>query len=69
MFQKKLEDVTIEEGKCHVVFNPENTQELEYREYYFDVELTLTNGTKKTKLYKFKLTPETTIYGGDSNGN
>jgi len=70
IFQKTLEDISIDnEGFCHVVFLPIDTEKLDYREYYFDIEITLNSGFKKTKLYKFKLTEETTIFEGDLNGN
>lgn len=70
IFQKKLEDISIDDdGFCHIVFFPTDTEKLDYKEYYFDIEITLKSGFKKTKLYKFKLTEETTIFEGESNGN
>lgn len=69
IFQKNLEDVTIENGYCHVVFEPKDTQKLNYGRYYFDIEITLKSGYRKTKLYTFTLTEETTLHGGNDNGN
>ena len=62
IFQKKLDDVTIKDGYCHVVFDPQDTENLMYGDYYFDVEVTLKSGYKKTKLFSFTLTEETTIF-------
>lgn len=70
LFQKTLDDVEIDtDGYCHVKINPEDTEKLTYRLYYFDVEITLKNGYRKSKLFEFKLTQETTIHGsGDASG-
>lgn len=70
IFQKTLEDVTIdEEGYCHGVIEPEDTEELSYGNYYFDIEVTLHNGYRKSRLYQFRLIDETSMHGGDDNGN
>lgn len=69
LFQKKLEDVTIDsDGYCHILFNPEDTRDLEYGEYCYDIEITLKGGYTKTKFNKFTLTEETTIHNGENNG-
>lgn len=66
IFQKKLNDVIIDQdGYCHVVFKPKDTEKLVYGTYYFDIEVTLTNGLRKTSLEKIQLTEETTSHGGD----
>ena len=66
IFQKTLEDITIEDGYCHVVFNPKDTEKLNYGKYFFDIEITLNNGYRKSELYTFTLTEETTLHRGDS---
>ena len=70
IFEKTLEDVEIDEdGYCHVKFNPEDTENLLYGSYFFDVEITTTGGYRKSKLFQFNLTKETTIHeSGDSSG-
>lgn len=70
IFQKTLNDVEIDdEGYCHVKFNPEDTESLAYGSYFFDVEITTNGGYRKTKLFQFKITKETTIHeSGDSSG-
>ena len=70
IFQKKLEDVTIDsKGYCHVVFEPIETETLPYGKYFFDIEVTLKSGYRKTSLNSFKLTKETTIHGGEQDGS
>lgn len=71
IFQKRLEDVTIDsEGYCHVVFEPKDTETLLYQKYYFDIEITLKSGYRKTMLDSFKLTKETTNHDdGGNDGN
>ena len=71
IFKKTLEDVEIDtDGYCHAIFNPEDTQELIYDSYFFDIEVTLKGGFRKTKLFQFKITKETTIHeSGGTNGN
>lgn len=64
IFQKTLEDITFDDGYCHVVFEPEDTEDLEYGKYYFDIEVTLNNGYRKTALYTLTLTEETTLHRG-----
>lgn len=64
IFQKTIDDVEIdEEGYCHAKFNPEDTQELMYGSYFFDIEVTTKGGYRKTKLYEFKIGKETSIHG------
>ena len=70
IFQKTLEDVEFDEdGYVNVVFNPEDTESLEYGKYVFDIEITTKAGYRKTKLFEFELLGETTFHGGDLNGN
>ena len=70
LFQKSIDDINIdEEGYCHVVFKPEDTETLEYGKYFFDIEVTLRNGYRKTALHSFVLKEETTTHGGDANGS
>lgn len=65
IFQKQLSDISIDEnGYCHVAFDPSDTESLNYGTYYFDIEITLTNGYRKTKTYSVSIMDETTIHGG-----
>ena len=70
IFQKTLENVEIDEnGIVHLVFEPEDTECLEYGKYVFDIEVTLKSGYRKTKLSEFNITGETTFHGGDVDEN
>lgn len=63
LFQKDINDISLDEnGYCHAKFNPEDTETLKYGTYLFDVEITLKSGYRKSKLYKFEITKETTIH-------
>ena len=65
IFQKTLLDVDIDnEGYCHCIFNPEDTETLTYGPYFFDIEVTLINGYRKTSIYSIELTDETSTHGG-----
>ena len=63
LFKKTKDDVTLDEqGNCHVLFEPKDTEELEYGFYCFDIEVTLMNGYRKTALHEFNLTKESTTH-------
>lgn len=63
IFQKLLSDIEIDSlGYAHIVFNPEDTESLQYGKYFFDVEITLTSGYRKSALFEFELTKEATIH-------
>ena len=66
-----LEDIEIDdEGYGHAIFKPEDTENLQYGFYCFDIEITLKNGYRKSRLYYFEITPESTIHeGGVVDGN
>lgn len=66
LFQKTKEDIVIDQDAfLHFQFDPDDTENLYYGLYYFDIEITLTSGYRKTKLYTFELTEETTMHGGN----
>lgn len=65
LFQKNLQDINIDGKYAHIVFKPEDTEQLVYGEYCFDIEITLKNGYRKTEFFEFELDKETTIHGGD----
>lgn len=63
IFQKELKDIIIDQdGYCHIVFKPKDTENLVYGTYYFDIEVTLVNGVRKTCLEKIEITSETTTH-------
>ena len=55
-------DITFENGYINCTFLPQDTQNLPYGKYYFDIEITLKNGYRKSKLYNFTITEETNIH-------
>ena len=77
IFQKKLEDFRQEEDELYRVdINKEDTETLEIETrvgeeiiLYFDIEVTLNNGSRKSKIYQLNIDKDYTIHGGDSNGN
>lgn len=64
LFQKKLSSGEItkeEDGYYHFGIMPQDTEELDYNEYYFDIEIYNENPLiKQTRLGKLILTEETT---------
>lgn len=68
LFIKTMEDMVLDaDGYLHCKFDPSDTENLYYGTYYFDIEITLKSGYRKSKLYQFELTQETTMHGG-TNG-
>ena len=68
IFQKTLDDVEIYDGYVHIRFEPEDTENLEYGTYGFDLEITLKGNKKnrKTKSGYFTLLSESTIHKNES---
>ena len=72
LFQKTIEDIEQDQDNYfHVILNPEDTETLNYPSdcYYIDIEATTRNGFRKTRIYELNLDKETSIHGGDENGN
>lgn len=69
LFQKTLEDMTLSDDYYHVVIEPEDTEKLNYGEYFFDIEVTLKNGYRKTSFHTLNLTDEVTLHRSEMNGN
>ena len=68
IFQKKIDDIEIYDEEIHIVINPEDTENLSYGTYCFDLEITLKGNKiiRKTKTGKFTLLGETTIHKNGS---
>lgn len=62
IFEKTLDNIKIDNEGVHIVINPEDTQELEYGKYYFDIELTLKNNYRVTYTGIFNLLYETSFH-------
>ena len=67
LFEKETKDFKVSDSYLYCQFNPTDTESLDYGQFYFDIEVTLKNGYRKTMLYKLKLTEETTIHSGGVN--
>lgn len=62
LFDKSKDDFRFEKDYYHCVFMPEDTRELEYGKYNFDIQVTLKGGFIKTLKSEFTITEEDTIY-------
>lgn len=62
LFTKNIDDFTFEDEYYHGCFEPEDTQELNYGKYHFDIEVTSNSGYRKTLKSHFEITEETTIH-------
>lgn len=65
IFQKKTNDFNYENGYYFVNIEPQDTRELPYDTYNFDIEATFGDGEVQTLKSQFVITDEDTIYEGD----
>lgn len=61
IFQKGINGVKVDNDGLHFTIEPKDTENLEYGEYAFDIQVTTTNDIVKTSFAHFILTDETTI--------
>ena len=71
LFSKDTGDFLFENDIYSVEILPEDTQELNITKFYFDIEITLTDGTRRTILGKLDLEKDITTHksGGVDNEN
>ena len=71
LFNKKTDDFKIENNIISVEILPEDTQELIYENFGFDIEIVLKDGTIKSVLGKIKLIKDYTTHkkGSDNIEN
>lgn len=71
LFVKNKKDFSLEDGIYSVEILPEDTQELMTEEIYYDIEVTLLDGTRNTKLGIISLRKDITTHkaGGVKNEN
>lgn len=62
LFQKNKGHFEFDNEYYHCTFKAEDTRELEYGIYNFDIQVTLNNGYVKTLKGQFRITEEDTIY-------
>ena len=68
LFQKTIDDFNYddEDEYYYIKIDPEDTRELEYGTYNFDIEATFKDGYVNTLKSSFKITEEDTIYEGEN---
>ena len=71
LFTKNKENFNLENDIYSVEILPKDTQELDFNKFYFDVEITLTDGTRGTLLGRIELIKDITTHksGGVDNEN
>lgn len=70
VFEKNTENFRFEDNKYKVDLKAEDTEQINFSNpLFFDIEVTLKNGIRKTRLYELNLVKDKTIHGGDNNGN
>lgn len=62
IFQKNIDDFDYEDGYYFINIEPQDTRELPYDTYNFDIEATFTDGEVQTLKGEFIITDEDTIY-------
>lgn len=62
LFSKNKDDFTYTDEFYYCTIEPEDTQELAYGTYNFDIKCTLTDGYRKTFKGSFTITEEDTIH-------
>jgi hypothetical protein len=62
ILQKTIEDMTFEDGTYHITILPEDTEELDYGSYVYDLEVCVGTDYKKTiAIGEFKIKEEVTF--------
>lgn len=64
IFQKDINDFGYEDEYYFINIEPQDTRELPYDTYNFDIEATFRDGEVQTLKSEFVITDEDTIYGG-----
>lgn len=66
--KKKKEDFRFEDDKYKVDLKAEDTEQLNNltSPAFFDIEVTLKNGTRKSRIYEMKIIKDYTLHGGDT---
>ena len=70
LFTKSKEDFENEGNHYSIEILPKDTQELSLKDFVYDIEITLADGTRGTLLGKIELNRDVTTHkAGDSNEN
>lgn len=65
LFSKEKKDFSFIDNLYEVEILPTETETMLLKKFYFDIEVTLTDGTRKTKIVEVNLEKDYTIHGGD----
>lgn len=71
LFTKEKSDFALEDKTYSVEILPKDTEELNLKKFYFDIEITLKDGTRSTLLGEINLEKDITTHksGGADNEN
>lgn len=70
LFSKDTKDFRFEDNKYKVDLKTEDTEQINCSNpLSFDIEVTLKNGTRKSKICELNLMKDYTTHGGDENGD
>ena len=69
LFEKEKEDFTYENEMYSVEICPIDTEQLDLKILYYDIEATLMDGTRQSIIGKIDLEHDCTIHGGDEDEN
>lgn len=65
LFSKEKKDFSFVDNLYEVEILPTETETMLLKKFYFDIEVTLIDGTRKTKIVEVNLVKDYTIHGGD----
>lgn len=66
LITKNKEDFEFDDDVYWITIKPEDTEQLPYGDYQFDIEATLKDGYRQTFKSSLKLTGECTMHGDDN---
>lgn len=69
LFEKEKEDFTYENEIYSIEILPTDTEQLNLKVFYYDIEATLKDGTRQTIIGGIDLEHDCTIHGGDEDEN
>ena len=66
LFSKEKKDFSIVDGLYEVEILPTDTETMSLTNFFFDIEVTLKDGTRKSAVCQIDLEKDYTIHGGDN---
>lgn len=65
LFSKEIKDFSLVDELYEVDLLSTDTETMLLKNFYFDIEVTLKDGTRQTAIYQVNLVKDYTIHGGD----